>query len=200
MSRSALVTLLAVIAVPALADDKPKQPANAEAAMMEAWEKHATPGQPHKHLAALAGDWTYDAKFWVAPGAPPMEMKGTAKRTMIMGGRFLQDDVAGPAQGGMPPFQGFGLTGYDNHLKKYVATWVDSMTTSIMQSTGEASADGKTITMHHEDFDPMVNQKVKARDVTRITGPDTNITEFYKTTPDGKEMKAGEITFKRSKK
>jgi hypothetical protein len=194
MTRTALLAA-ALLVTTAVADDK--KAAIDEKAMMEVWQKHSTPGPEHKLLAAMAGDWTYDAKFWMAPDAPPMEMKGTAKRTLIMGGRFLQDDVAN-ANGSMP-FQGLGLTGYDNHTKKYVATWVDSMTTSIMQSTGEASADGKTITLHHEDFDPMFNQKVKARDVTRITGPDSNVTVFYKTTPDGKEMKSGEIVFSRKK-
>jgi hypothetical protein len=194
MTRTALLAA-ALLVTTAVADDK--KAAIDEKAMMEVWQKHATPGPEHKLLAAMAGDWTYDAKFWMAPDAPPMEMKGTAKRTLLMGGRFLQDDVAN-ANGSMP-FQGLGLTGYDNHMKKYVATWVDSMTTSIMQSTGEASADGKTLTMRHEDFDPMYNQKVKARDVTRITGPDSNVTVFYKTTPDGKEMKSGEIVFSRKK-
>jgi hypothetical protein len=194
MTRTALLAA-ALLVTTAVADDK--KAAIDEKAMMEVWQKHSTPGAEHKMFAALAGDWTYDAKFWMAPDAPPMEMKGTAKRTLIMGGRFLQDDVAN-ANGSMP-FQGLGLTGYDNHTKKYVATWVDSMTTSISESTGEASADGKTITMHHEDFDPVYNQKVKARDVIRITGPDSNVTVFYKTTPDGKEMKAGEIVFSRKK-
>jgi hypothetical protein len=197
MSRTALVTLLALAAAQALADDKPKPPANAEAAMMEAYTKHATPGPAHKKLDPLAGRWTYTAKFWMAPDQPPMEMKGTAERKWIMGGRFLQDDVNN--EGVAMPFQGLGLTGYDNHLKKYVGTWVDSMTTSIMHSVGEVDASGKVFTMRHEDFDPMFNQTIKSRDVTRITGPDSHTIEFYRTMPDGKETKAGEIHFTRKK-
>ena len=197
MSRTALLALLGLAAVPVLADDKPKPAAQDQAAMMQAYEKHATPGPAHKKLDPLVGTWIYTAQFWMSPDQPPMKMKGTATRKWIMGGRFLQDDVANDAAGGMP-FQGLGLTGYDNHLQKYVGTWVDSMTTSIMHSVGEASADGKTFTFHHEDYDPMLGQKVKSRDVTRITGPDSNTAEFYRTV-GGKETKAGEIHFTRKK-
>ena len=43
--------------VPALAKDK--QPTDAEMqAMMETYKKLATPGEPHKQLAGLAGSWT----------------------------------------------------------------------------------------------------------------------------------------------
>ena len=119
MIRIALLAA-ALFAVTAVADDK--KPAADEKAMMEAMMKQATPGPEHKKLEPLVGDWTYTAKFWMAPGAPPMEMAGDDKCTWIMDGRFLQDEVTGPAQAGMPPFQGLGLTGYDNTTKKYVGS------------------------------------------------------------------------------
>jgi hypothetical protein len=196
MTRIALLAV-ALLAVTAVADDK--KPAFDEKAVMEAMEKQAKVGPEHKHLAALAGDWTYVAKFRMAPEAPPMEMKGAAKRTPIFGGRFLRDDVSGPAQGGMPAFEGLGITGYDNHEKKYVGTWIDSMSTSVTQMTGEGSADGKVLTMHSEQYDPTYGKVVKMRWVTRITGPDSNISEFYTTLPGGKEMKTGEIIYTRKK-
>ena len=64
MTRTALLAaILLVTAV--VADDK--KPAADDKAMMEAMMKQATPGEHHKALDPLVGDWTYTAKFWMAP-------------------------------------------------------------------------------------------------------------------------------------
>jgi hypothetical protein len=197
MIRTALLAA-ALLVTTAVADDKKVSPPD-EKAVMEAMEKQATPGPEHKKLEPLVGEWTYTAEFWMAPGGPSMKMNGEAKRKWILDGRFIQEDVTGPAQGGMPPFQGRGLVGYDNHAKKYVGTWIDSMTTSISHMTGEMDAAGKVFTWRHEDYDPVFGKKIKMRDVIRMTGPDAQVMEFYKIAPDGKEMKSGEIKLTRKK-
>ena len=46
------------------------------------------------------------------------------------------------------PFTGIGVTGYDNHAKKYLSTWIDSMGTGIFSMEGTASMDGETITLN----------------------------------------------------
>jgi hypothetical protein len=191
MIRIALLAV-AMFAVAAVADDK-KGAAPDEKTIMANMEKHATPGEAHKKLEPMVGTWTYEAKFYMAPGAPPMEMKGETKTAWIMGGRYLQEDVSGPE------FKGMSIIGYDNHAKKYVGSWIDSMGTSIANMTGEFDATGKVFTWRHEDYDPVFGQKIKMRDVIRMTGPDKHVMEFYKTAPDGKEMKAGEIVSTRKK-
>ncbi len=71
---------LCLLALPALAQDKPKEPAAADhgmamgAAEMEAMKKAMSPGEPHKRLARMVGDWTYTNKMWMAPGQPPMDI------------------------------------------------------------------------------------------------------------------------------
>jgi hypothetical protein len=196
MFRTALLAA-GLFTICAVADDK--KPAADEKAMMEAMMKLASPGPEHKKLDSLAGDWTYTAKFWMAPGAPPMEMAGTTKYTWVMGGRFLQEEVSGPAQGGMPPFQGLGITGYDNITKKYVSTWIDSMGTGITPMTGEIDAAGKVLTFHFEEFDPMTGKMAKARQVIHVGGHNHHELEFYKVMADGKEAKTGEIKATRKK-
>src|SRR4051794_6646144 len=76
------------------ADEKKAAPD--EKAVMANREKPAPPGAAQKKLEPMVGNWTYEAKFYMAPGAPPMEMKGETKTTWIMGGRFLQEEVSGP--------------------------------------------------------------------------------------------------------
>lgn len=192
--RPTVFALALLIAIPVIADDK--KPAVDEKAAMEAMMKHGTPGDAHKKLEPLVGDWTFAAKFKLAPDAPPMEMSGTCKRWWIMDGRFVQEDIQGQ---GAFPFRGLGLNGYDNHLKKYVANWVDSMSTSIISSTGEVDATGKVFTYQREEFNPMYGQKVKTRDVITIQDNDNHQMEFFTTPPGGKEFKSGTIVSKRKK-
>lgn len=78
---------LVMITSPVIAKDKkPEKPMDHQA-MMEAYAKLATPGEPHKLFASLAGSWTTKTKSWMEPGKPPMESTGTAE--MNVAGRAL---------------------------------------------------------------------------------------------------------------
>jgi Protein of unknown function (DUF1579) len=121
--------------------------------MMDLYTKLATPGEQHKLLAGMAGTWNTTTKSWMDPNQPPEETTGTCKHAMLMAGRFLQQECTGTMMG--QPFKGMGMTGYDNHAKKYVATWIDSMGTGIYFFEGSIGHDGKTITMESRYDDPM---------------------------------------------
>ena len=64
--------------VPVLAKDKKSAEVDMQA-MME-YKKLATPGEPHKQLASLAGSWTTKTKSWMEPNKPPMESTAPAKK------------------------------------------------------------------------------------------------------------------------
>ena len=113
-------------------------------AMMDVYKKLGTPGAPHKLLASMAGSWTTKIESWCEPNKPPMESTDNCEQKTVLGGRFLQQEFIGEMMGS--PFTGIGVIGYDNHTKKYVSTWMDSMGTAILFFEGTASADGKTIT------------------------------------------------------
>jgi hypothetical protein len=139
-----------------IADDK--KPADAAAGgmdpkMMEAWMKASTPGEQHKHLAQMVGQFKYVSKWRMDPKAPWDESQGTYDGEMILGGRFLAYNVSGPMMG--ETFEGMGCLGYDNIQGKYVSGWIDNMTTSMMYMMGSGSADGKTITLEGDMPDMM---------------------------------------------
>lgn len=98
-----------------------KKPAGHMQGMMDLYAKLATPGQPHTLPASMAGTWKTTTKSWMDPNQPPEETTGTCKQTMLMEGRFLQQECTGAMIG--QPFNGMDVRGYDNHTKKYVATW-----------------------------------------------------------------------------
>jgi hypothetical protein len=189
-----LIGLCLVLSV-SVAMPKEKQPAEKDMqAMMDTYKKLATPGEPHKQLASLAGSWTTKTKEWMDPNKPPTESTGSCEDKALLDGRFLQQECTGEMMG--QPYTGIGVHGYDNITKKYVTTWMDSMGTGIFVMNGTASADGKTITLHGSHPDPM-GGVMKHRAIWKLVDANTQTFEMYHKGKDGKEMKMMEITYTR---
>lgn len=163
-------------------------------AMMEVWKKLATPGEPHKLFASLAGSWMTTTKEWMEPGKPPTESTGTAEMKMLLDGRFLYQEYNGQMMG--QPFSGIGIDAYDNMTKKYVTAWVDSMGTGIFMMEGTATADGKTITVKGSHPEPG-GGKMTHRAIWKIVDNNTQTFDMYGAHRGGKEMKMLEITYTR---
>lgn len=162
--------------------------------MCAVYQELAIPGANHKLLAEMAGSWSVKSRWWMDPGGPPMESTGASEQKMILDGRFLQQDFSGEMMGG--PFTGFGFTGYDNHTKTFVSTWMDSMGTGIYYFEGSAGSDGRTITQTCSYDDP-VRGPLKWRQVTRIVDRNHLEFEMYTTDSSGIEGKMGEMSYTR---
>ncbi len=160
-------------------------------AMMEVYKKLAVPGAPHKLLARMVGSWITKTKSWMEPNKPPMETTGTCEQKMLLDGRFLQQEYTGDMMGST--FTGINLIGYDNHTKKYVSTWIDSMSTGIYVFEGTASGDGKTITQASRYDDPVRGPMIW-RSVTKILDDNTLVYEAYGIGKEGNEEKMAEMT------
>jgi uncharacterized protein DUF1579 len=182
-------------------DTKPaanQGPSSDTEAMMKEYLKFAQPGPNHKLLESCAGRWDLVARMWMGPGAPATESKGTAERKMVLGGRYVAEELQGQMLG--HPFSGMGLTGYDNFKKMYTWVWADSMSTAIMSSLGTPDESGKVITFTGEMDEPLTGEKgKKVKSVLRLEGPDKQIFEMYDHLPDGTEWKALEVTYTRKK-
>lgn len=188
---------LCLLALPALAQDKPKEPAAPamSAAEMEAMQKAMTPGEPHKHLARMAGDWTFTSKMWMAPNQPPAESSGTMHAEMILGGRYVQAVWSGNFMG--MPFEGRATEGYDNMTKKYVSTWMDNMGTGILYSTGTCDDKHMKCSTKGDMVDPMTGKNSYMRQEVTWMDDNTFKNEMYGPGPDGKEFKWMEMTVRR---
>jgi hypothetical protein len=193
-----LAIVSVAIALPLLAQvKKEKAPTADQQAMMAAWQKAATPGSNHKLLATLNGQWSFTTKMWMEPGAAPETSTGTAVYTPLMDGRYIQGEYKGAFNG--MPFQGLGLTGYDNVAHHFTATWADNMSTSIMLMTGTYDPATKTFT-YKGDMDDVMKPgtKVKVRQVVKVLGDDSHVMEWYESR-GGKELKTMEISYTRQK-
>jgi Protein of unknown function (DUF1579) len=168
-----------------------------KAAMDDAMMKMAAPGDQHKWLASFEGKWDITVKNWmVDPGKPPEETKGNCESHMILGGRFLHQECTGTMMG--KPFNGMGITGYDNAKKKYINAWMDNFGTMILTSEGTETGPGKEVTFMSSMDDPMMGP-MQMRQVIRVIDANSYTYEMYATPKEGKEVKGLEITYTRSK-
>lgn len=194
-----LALVLNVSTAPATAEDKPGQKHEMSAeqkAMMEAWEKAATPGPQHQWLASKVGKWEFAGTFWMDATKPPTESSGTVERELMLGGRVLAEKVTSTYMD--KPFEGYGLTGYDNVSKEFWSTWNDNMGTGIMLSTGQC--DDKGVCAYSGSYmDAMTNAKKTVRMTSREEGPDREVHQFFEKGSDGKEFKSMELIYRRSK-
>jgi hypothetical protein len=187
---------LCLLALPVLAQDKPAAPAPAmDPAMQAAMEKAMMLGEPHKHLARLAGDWTYTNKMWMDPSQPPVDSAGTMHGEAILGGRYVQTTWKGNMMGAQ--FEGRATEAYDNLAKKYVNTWMDNMGTGIIYSTGTCDDKGMKCSYKGDMIDPMSGQPSYMRSEVTWTDANTFKNEMYGPGPDGKEFKWMEMVIKR---
>ena len=163
---------------------------------MEIYRKLGTPGKEHELLASMAGTWQTHSRACMESGEPFTESEGTSECRMILGGRYLQEEFHGDMMGS--PFNGIGVTGFDNHAQKFVSTWMDSMSTGIFCFEGRADSEGRTITQECRYDDP-IKGPMTMRSVTRITDHDSHTFEMYGIDRSGNEELMMEITYTRKK-
>lgn len=166
---------------------------------MEAFIRANTPGEAHKRLDPLVGNWDVKASFWMAgPESEPTVSTGSAASRWILGGRWIQMDYNSTWMD--QPFQGIGYTGYDTVEKKYVNAWFDNMMTGLWQSSGTVDATGKVFTYTTPQHTcPMTGQPVIERHVHTIVSNDKHTFAMYQTYAGETEQKSGEIVYTRRK-
>jgi hypothetical protein len=182
-----ILFLIAAVAVPAGAGDKKKETGSASKLEL---------GPEHKLLESLVGTFDADVKVYYFDSTKPKSSKGVLTRQMILGGNFLEEKFAGEFFGSK--FTGLGIVGFDQNKKKFVTTWCDSMSTSLMLTEGTYDADKKTLINLGEDIEPNTKKKMKTRDVLKIISPDAQTFEMFRL-PDGEklESKVMEIRYTR---
>ena len=186
----ALALALPVVAAEAVQ----KEMSPEEKAMMEAYTKAGAVGAQHEQMAKSVGDYDLTIRNWGAPDAEPAVEKGTAKRTMMFGGRIMVEDVSSQMQG--QAWVGHGMHGYDNVTGRHWSTWNDSMSTGIMLSDGTCDDKG-SCTFTGSWPDPVSKEKINARMTTAWTDANTELFTMYTHGADGKETKMMEITYAR---
>src|SRR5262249_54426921 len=117
-----------------IAAEPPKLTPEQQAAM-EKTMKLSSPSENHKSLDPMVGKWTAKVRYWMNPGDKAAESNGASENGWVLGGRFVKQDYHGMTANGQP-FEGIGLTGYDNVKGEYQTLWIDNMMTGMMLGSG----------------------------------------------------------------
>lgn len=159
-------------------DQPGQQMSPEEQAMMENWMEVATPGPQHAKLDYFVGKWNTSSKMWMAPGQPPSVEPGTATFQWTLGKRFLTQTYEGKLMG--MPYEGTGLTGFDNYKNKWVATWAGNMGTNIQYMEGTIDQTGNVWTYFGTMDEWMTDEHDRAvKYVTRIVNDDRFVFEVH---------------------
>ncbi len=194
VTATALVIVAGSIALAAPAENKAEEqpaiplPPGWTEEDMQACMIAGTPGPMHEFLAESVGEWRAKTTMWMAPGTEPMMSEGESTVTTIMNGHYTQAEMSGETPG-MGPYNALAIYGFDNVQQKFVAMWVDSMSTGIGTGVGELSPDGKTLAWEYTYSCPITKKPAVMREIETITGPDTKTVESFATDPKtGKEF------------
>jgi hypothetical protein len=143
----------------------------------------AAPAAEHAWLKQSVGEWETEGEVMVGPGAT-MKCKGT--ETVRAVGEFWTIAESKTTVMEMPMHGVFTL-GYDPQTKKYVGTWVDSMTDYMWHYTGTVDATGKKLTLDTEGPNPAApGTKAKFKEVLEITDKDHRVFTSSMQGDDGK--------------
>jgi Protein of unknown function (DUF1579) len=158
------------------------------------------PTAEHKELAKEVGTWDATVKSWGrGPDSEPTVSQGVEVAKMLPGGLWLQSEFDGKFED--MEFHGSGHTGYDTKKKKYVGTWVDSLSTEIMLMEGDYDAQSHTFTMYAKGNGPS-GKEYDSKLVTKYEGDDTRVFTMSMKSDEtkGEYVKMMEITYKRRAK
>jgi hypothetical protein len=143
----------------------------------------------HQLLKKFAGDW--DATVAIMG----KESHATSHNRVTLGGLWLVTEFKGEFLGA--PFEGKGATGYDPVKKKYVSTWIDSMTPSLLVLEGTFDKETNTYTEIGEMRGPD-GKPTKTKSIYQFPDDDTMVFTMYSVV-EGKDQEAFKITYKRKK-
>lgn len=163
----------------------------ATAARLAAQQPEVKPGPEHDVLKQEEGVWDVTIK------SKEGDSKGVHTAKMGLNGLWILDHFKADF-GGMA-FEGMGATSYDPAKKKYMGTWIDSMSTSPMVSEGTYDKATKTLTMVGNM--PMPDGKSVKTTMTTVFKDADNKTFTMRTAgPDGKGIEMLNASYKRRAK
>lgn len=171
-------------------------------AMMEAWQKAATPGPTHQNLHRFVGKWNTVAKMYMDPSAPPSESKGQCEFKMILDDHYLECNQVGtmemPGMGEIA-MKGKMLMGFDNTTKLFNMFWIDNHGTGFYTTSGSLSKDGKSIVTYGQMNEPTTGEMGKpTKWVMRFDGEDKLFFEWWEVAY-GDDFKVFEVEYTRAK-
>jgi hypothetical protein len=177
-------------------------------AQQPAMVQNGQPGEMHKRLDVLVGEWSVEFTLYIAGGTeekPLISRTLTCRREWIAetGNRHLRDVTQGMIGGN--PYYRLGVLSYSTMDKRYEWNTVDALNTMMMTykgAKGTASLSGD-IVMSGEFTDQGVlgdsyaGKTIRQRTVIKIEQPDRHTLDLYFTPPGEKERLVARMIYTR---
>ncbi|MGH9730953.1 MAG: DUF1579 family protein, partial [Candidatus Acidiferrales bacterium] len=189
-----VMALGAILLIPGSAISRGKTEGRQNAAVAKA--DSTKPGPEDAALAKLAGEYTRVIKFVGQTAANAAPSSGTAKISVVLGGRFIMEESEDTVFG--RSVEGLRLYGYNNVTKQYEMVRMYTMSTGITMMKGTSSDDGKTIDFSG-DTDTSGASKMALHAQFRQVNDDQFTVTLSTAGPDGKESAFQETDYTRKK-
>lgn len=184
MPRTRLALCLSFLSLAACSSPPEKKPT----ILMADW---TTPTDQHKEIVTGAGEWEGTLTMFGANATPqPIPVKESVE---AVGPFWIQSKFTCDFMG--MPYHGTGCVGYDLATKKYIGTWVDSMSSYFAWMEGTKDASGKLV-LYWMAPDETTGEPVQHRSESMET-VDGRVTTFFQ--GEGAGTKTMVIETKRKK-
>lgn len=166
MVRATMAAVLAaMVSMPVLAQEQGEAP-DFESFLPK-------PTAEHEMLKRDVGTWDAKIKTYMGgPDAPPEVSEGVETNRML-GDLWVVSDFQGSFAG--MPFTGHAQVGFDSKADRFVMSWIDSVSTSLMTLQGTYDPSSKTLTMTGKAYDPSLGKEVEQKSVTRYIDEDHRV-------------------------
>jgi hypothetical protein len=155
------------------------------------------PEKEHLWLQQFVGEWETEATATMEPGKPPMKCKGT-ESVRSVGGFWIVAENKGNFMD--VPVTGAMTLGYDPEKKKYVGTWICSMSNYLWKYEGMVDESGKVLTLETEGPCPMAPDKIsRFKDVMEFKSKNHRVLTSSMQEDDGKWVTFATINCRRKK-
>lgn len=163
----------AALALPASAAQDRSQPAST---------RLAAPGPMHERLKPLVGTWKVEMRVFPAPGATPIVSKDLrATRTLILGGRYLQEELTGTFGGA--PSSRLAILGYNNLDDRFELTTFDTFEPGQMVYLGREAPNAGRFSLEGESteagFGPEPSGRKRDLRFEFEIAPDRSVERIY---------------------
>lgn len=165
-------------------------------AALEKWKTVRNPGEPHRLLTDLDGEWGVSIRFH--GGDRTYESAAIASRRLAHGGRFLCEELEGEIQapdadGRMrpEPYSATRILGFDRYKKAWTGVFMENQNTHLLTFTGVESpgAEDRELVLFGLSDEPMLDlHDTTLRHVLRIDGPDRHVWEVSAMAAGGRRV------------
>jgi hypothetical protein len=169
---------------------------------MPASTRLALPGEQHRWLNPLVGNWLVEMLVWPAPGAAPIVSKEmTATRSWILGGRYLREELSGKFAGNLSTR--VAILSYNNLEERYELSTIDTFEPGQMWYASHGKDSPTKIELMGDNVEAGFGEKPTGRKRSLRfefeISPDRSVERIYVKYPGEKEYLFVEQRFTRAR-